>query len=338
MQPPNPQQPSFTNPNQYAPPVIQPPPVAQAPVTPQPQYGQPLPSAGYPTQPTGIASAQPQSSPFDSPSVGKPGRKMIIGAIIGGIVVLAGGGFGGYYLGKDAGVAEATGGTPDGDYAGKWFSASCYTYSYDGEVNCSYNGVWLKEDGAIAFWDSPYFECSDGMHVRGYYVNNDGNDCIDGTDEGTTKANNFNSDSVWLNRNGMKLADYDANSYSDYYYLSMTWGINDDDQLCFSYRMYNDDNFHTGMTSCQEVWLSHEAIWHKYELFDDDSWHAGNDDTDCDLMVRMDRASGPPEDDNQAWTDLMNLEISEAMGGKPSACSGTTYQELTEGFAVEDEY
>ena len=259
---------------------------------------------------------------------------MIVGGIIVSLLVLAGGGFGGYFLGKDAGVAEATGGTPDDAYAGKWFSVDCWSTNWP----CDYSAIWLKEDGAVAFWDTPFFQCSDGMHIHGSNVNDEDNDCLDGTDEGTTRADNFNSDLNWVDRNGMKIANHNPTSYSDYFYLDLTWGINDDEKLCISYRMTNDDNFVTAMTTCQKVWLSNDAVWHKYEMIDDDAHHAGTDETDCNLMVRMSRSSGPPDDVNQAWTDLMELEISEAMVGKPSACSGTTYQELTEGFDDDDDY
>jgi len=262
---------------------------------------------------------------------------MIIGIVLGVIITLAGGGFGGYYLGKSAGISEATGGSPDASYQGKWFMANCYTYEWNEETSCSYEALWLKEDGSIGLWGPPYFKCSDGMHIRGYYVNDGDNDCVDGTDEGTVKANNFNSDTTWINVNGLKMAEYNAQSYNDYYYRDYKWGINDADQLCFSFLTYKDtDNVEINMLSCQQVWLSNDAMWSKYEIFDDDLDRVGSDDTDCAVMVRINRASGPPDEDNQAWSDLMELEISEAMTTKPGACSGTTYQELTQGFSDND--
>jgi len=319
--------------NPYAPP---PPPLApHTPVIPQPHYGQPQSPTAFPPQTTGIASPPPFVQSSENPS---GNMKMIIVATIAGIIVLSGGGFSGYFLGKSAGVKEATGGTPDEDYAGKWFKQNCYTYYNGDETNCNYDAIWLKDDGSILQWSTPYFECSDGMHIRGSNVNDGDNDCLDGTDEGTTKADNFNSDLVWFDSNGIKIANYNANSASDYYNLEMNWGINDADEFCFSYQIHKGDDFHAGITTCQEIWLSNGAIWHQYELLDDDARHVGNDESDCDLMVRIDRASGPPVDDNQAWSDLMNLEISDAMAGKPSACSGTTYQELTEGFADDYDY
>ena len=260
---------------------------------------------------------------------GRGGLKMIIGFTLG-ILILSSGGFGGYYLGKSAGIADASGGTPDVSYVGKWFAADCYTYS----SSCDYSAVWLKEDGSISIWGEPYFECSDGLHIYGSYVEDGGNDCIDGTDEGTAKAENFNSDYTWVDINELKMKDDDAESYNDYSYMDLNWGINDEDDFCLTYYNYKE-NIGASTVSCQKSWLINNAMWVKYDpvgsLFYIEK--VGNDDTDCQVMLRMERSSGPPEEDNQAWTDLMNLETLDAMSTKPSACSGTTYQELTEGFS-----
>lgn len=259
---------------------------------------------------------------------GRGGLKMIIGLTLGILITLSSGGFGGYYLGKSAGVADASGGTPDDSYVGKWFEADCNTYS----SSCDYFAMWLKEDGSIAVWQEPFFECSDGLHVHGSYVDDGDNDCIDGTDEGTAKAENFNSDPVWSNYNGLKISDYNAESYNDYSYMDLNWGINDEGHFCITINNHKE-NIESIMMSCQKTWLINNAMWAKYEMFDEDLDKVGNDDTDCDVLIRLERASGPPEGDNQAWADLMNLEILDAMSTKPSACSGTTYQDLTEGFS-----
>ena len=324
--------PEFSNPNEYAQSIPAPPPA-------QSYVAQP-PARSYAAQPPARSYAAPAPTfPIDSSSKGNlfPGRrkiknmaglKMGIGIFLGIILVSSGAGVGGYFLGKSAGIADASGGAPDEAYTGKWFISSCY-----GDGSCSYEALWLKENGDISIWSTPMFECSDGLHISGYEVEDGYNDCIDGTDEGTSKAQTFNTDSAWVSFKGLKMQDYNAVSYDDYYYNNFGWGINDEGSFCISVNHFKgSDNAKSIQIQCQEVWLNSNAIWHKYELLDNDVDKVGYEANDCAVIIRMDRASGPPENDNQAWDDLFTLEVSEAMSSKPSACSDTTYQDLTEGF------
>lgn len=352
--------PKFTTPNEYAQ-SIPAPPAPQSYVDPMPaqSYAAPPAPQSYSAPPAPqqsfaapaqsyAAPAQSYAAPapsfqIDQSSKGKlfPGRrkgknsaglKMGIVIFLGIILVISGGGIGGYYLGKSAGIADASGGTPDEAYTGKWFISSCYE-SWEGEISCSYDALWLRESGDISVWTTPYFECSDGMHIYGNYVDDGDNDCIDGTDEGTTKAQTFNPDSAWVSSKGLKMQESGAISYDDYYYNALSWGINDEGSFCFSMNHFKSvDNANAIIIQCQKVWLNSDAIWHKYELLDNDVDKVGYDTNDCGILIRMDRASGPPENDNQAWDDLFSLEVSEAMSSKPRDCSDTTYQDLTEGF------
>ena len=328
--------PEFTTPDEYAQSIPAPPP-EQSYVAPPPaqSYSPPPPTQSYAPPPPTFQidpSSKGDLFPGSGKSKNRAGLKMGIGIFLGIILVSSGAGAGGYFFGKSAGITDASGGAPDEAYTGKWFIASCYE-SWEGESSCSYDAFWLKENGDITIWSTPMFECSDGLHIHGSGVEDGYNDCIDGTDEGTSKAQTFNTDSAWVSFKGLKMQDYNALSYDDYYYNNYGWGINDEGSFCMSMNYFKgSDNAKAIQIQCQEVWLNSNALWHKYELLDNDIDPVGYEANDCAVIIRMDRASGPPENDNQAWDDLFSLEVSEAMSSKPSACSDTTYQDLTEGF------
>ncbi len=192
---------------------------------------------------------------------------------------------------------------PD-EFLGKWYGPR------------NYDHIQIKEDGTLLEWDQPRFACiSYGETISADYVNDGDEDCEDGSDEDTYRANTFDSSYQWI-------APY---AYSQTNDVDFEWRYVDD-ELCFQLTESQSLIGSSIVFSCRRAEIVGDALWFIGNIFDDDFFES-TQDIHCDVLLNLGRSSGPQEW-GETWVNNWNFALEEAYGSRPSFCQSTSFDEL----------
>ena len=192
---------------------------------------------------------------------------------------------------------------PD-EFVGKW-----YTPRESGHIQ-------IKEDGTLLSWDEPRFVClSGGETVSARYVNDGDQDCDDGSDEGTNKANTFDSSYQWID----PFYDFPAMD------VDFEWSYVDD-ELCFQIIQSKSSLGSSKIFSCRKAEIVGDAMWFIADILDDDFFET-TEEIKCDVYLKLDRSNGP-QDWDETWVNSWNFALEDAYGSRPSFCQNTSFDQL----------
>lgn len=191
---------------------------------------------------------------------------------------------------------------PD-EFVGKWYTAR------------EYGHLQLKEDGTLLEWDQPRFVCLSGDEtVYADGVNNGYENCDDGSDEGTKRANSFDKSYQWTDRNTYSTVDRDF----EWKYVG--------DELCFQKTWTKSSLGTSKVFSCRRAEIVGNALWVLGEVYDDDFFET-TEDIECGVYLKLDRSNGP-QDWDESWVNMWNFALEDAYGSRPSFCQSTSFNEV----------
>ena len=209
---------------------------------------------------------------------------------------------------------------PD-EFTGKWYSADDGFHLY------------LDEDDGIQVWDAPRFECISGDEtVPATFVNDGDEDCDDGSDEGTKRANSFNPSKRWLGV-GDLLTAYNTAPGS---HASGAWEVVDG-ELCVQLEYGSDPQGEFSTQTCLKSEVAGKALWvleGRY-LFSGGLPSQENGEERCYVWLDLGRANGPQSTDQQ-WVDTWNFALEDVYGSRPSFCQSTSFDSLKYGDSYYD--
>ncbi len=201
---------------------------------------------------------------------------------------------------------------PD-EFVGKW-----YTPRDDGHIQ-------MKEDGTLLEWNQPRFVClSGGETVPARYVNDGDEDCEDGSDEGTKRANSFDKSYQWIEIS--ESSDLGVQSTAEWSYV--------DDELCFQIEQSKSSLGSGKTSSCRRAEIVGDALWFIGEIFEDDFYET-SEQIQCGVYLKLDRSNGPQDWDG-TWVNTWNFALEDAYGSRPSFCQSTSFDRLE--YDDDDDY
>lgn len=191
------------------------------------------------------------------------------------------------------------------EFEGKWYSGS------------SGGHIYLQEDGTLKEWESIRFECYNGQTVSGSYVNDGDNDCSDGSDEDSNRANNFNPEYGWE----------DFSAYADRYSTaSATWSVVDE-MICFQYSISYPGKYSGENIQCAKAEVKGNALW----IADDDINEFGEIE-ECSVMLKLGNRESGPQEWSQNWVDTWNFALEDVYSERPSFCQSTPFDRLEQEY------
>ena len=297
----------------------------QAPGTYNPQISAP-PQAYTPGPPTKPYQAAPQTSPYQNLVPPQTKNRLLKGNPFQNLKHKVSGFGAGPFIAvlfvtiliSTSSTYFAMGGTmfsnsnPD-EFTGKWYSANNEHF-------------YLADDGEIQLWYPPRFVCISGdQTISGSYVNDGDEDCYDGSDEGTNRANSFNPSLKWVG-----IGDI-LNSYrvAPDNHASGGWEVLDG-ELCLQYEYGSDPQGVFSVQNCLKAEVVGKALW----ILEGGYWlnEGGLPDREegeerCKVWLDLGRANGPQNEDEQ-WVNTWNFALEDAYGSRPSFCQNTPFDYL----------
>ena len=202
---------------------------------------------------------------------------------------------------------------PD-EFAGKWYSAGDWPPH-----------LYLDEDDGIQIWETPRFDCISGDEtVSARYVNDGYQNCDDGSDEGTNKANSFNPSMKWIGLGELLTTSNTAPGGHG----SSGWEVVDG-ELCVQIGYGSDPQGEISTKNCLKAEVVGKALWvmeGRY-LFNDGLPYREDGEARCYVWLDLERANGPQDLDEQ-WVNTWNFALEDAYGTRPSFCQSTSFDSL----------
>ena len=190
------------------------------------------------------------------------------------------------------------------DYEGKWYSGSS-----SGHLN-------LLGDGTMEYWDEARFSCFSGETVRASWVNDGDDDCLDGSDEGTNRANTFNPEYGWQD-----YADSDRYTTTEAF-----WSVSDE-MFCLEATSSYPSVYSEETKICYKSEVNRNALWIGSDEIDD----AGEIE-ECEVYLKLTNRESGPQEWSQNWVDVWNFALEDAYSERPSFCSTTTFDSLQQEY------
>jgi hypothetical protein len=190
------------------------------------------------------------------------------------------------------------------EYEGKWYSGIS-----SGHLN-------LLEDGTLKYWDEARFPCFSGETVRASWVNDGDDDCLDGSDEDTNRANTFNPEYGWQ--------DY---VNSDRYITSEAYWSVDGEMFCLEVTSSYPSVYSEETKICYKSVVERNALW----IGSDEIDEAGEIE-ECEVMLKLTNRESGPQEWSQNWVDAWNFALEDVYSERPSFCQSTTFDSLQQEF------
>jgi len=190
------------------------------------------------------------------------------------------------------------------EYEGKWYSGSS-----SGHLN-------LVEDGTLKYWDEARFSCFSGETVRASWVNDGDDDCLDGSDEDTNRANIFNPEYGWQ--------DY---VNSDKYTTSEAFWSVSGEMFCLEVASSYPSVYSEETKACYKSVVIRNALWIGSDEIDD----AGEIE-ECEVYLKLTNRESGPQEWSQNWVDVWNFALEDVYSERPSFCTTTTFDSLQQEF------